>query len=146
MPYTRFRIRTLMIAIAALAVLMGLGASHRINDKSELIEMIKIAASDRPVGLTESRRLWVKVGSAFPNSLTGLFISPRTVVLDCVPLIGGPECAGLRGAVVFYLLPVEYVAAILFGSIAMIAMLVEYLLRLRQCGAGPKRGAGGSVG
>ena len=47
--------------------------------------------SDRPVGLTDSRRLWVKVGSAFPGNRIRLFIEARTV---------GPGSHGKQGTVV----------------------------------------------
>jgi hypothetical protein len=101
------RLWTIMVVIAILAILMGFGAARRIDHRSDMVEIIAIHDSDRALGLTESRRVWIKVVRALPDKLTGLLIRPRKVM---------DLSHGKPGASVFYLLPLEYVAAVIYKS------------------------------
>jgi hypothetical protein len=117
------RLWTIMFVIAILAILLGFGAARRIDHRSDMVEIIEIHDSDRALGLTESRRVWIKIGRALPVKLTGLLIRPRKVM---------DLSHGRPGASVFYLLPLEYVAAVIVALATTVAMLVNCLSRRRR--------------
>jgi hypothetical protein len=76
-----FRLRTIMLVIAVVAVLLGLGATRRSDPGSHIIEILRIADldSDRAVGLTESWEVWIRVVQAFPAELIRFLIDPSIV-------------------------------------------------------------------
>jgi hypothetical protein len=75
-PCFRFRLRTIMITVAVLALLMGITVARQVDRRSEVLERIEILASDRSVGLTGSGKVWIKVGSGFAKRVSGTPIAP----------------------------------------------------------------------
>jgi hypothetical protein len=107
-----------MVAIAIIAVLLAQGSARRIDDGTNDIELIEVSGSERAVGLTETWRVWIKVGDSFPNRMVSSVIPPTEMVLKN------------RGKVTtesYYFIRVEYLAALVFISATMLAPVVVYL-------------------
>lgn len=120
-----FRLRTIMVVIAILAILMGLAATRRTDPGSRIVEILRIADLDshRTVGFTESWEVWIRVVQAFPADLIRFLVDPSIVE-------GGSRGPGVNTVV--YLIPLEYLATLVIVSAMTIAMLVDYLARRRR--------------
>jgi hypothetical protein len=123
--HSGFRLRTIMVVIAVVAILMGLGAMRRRDPGSHFIDIIGVADldSDRSGGLTESWMVWIRVVQSSPNALIRFLIHPSIVE-------NGSREPGVTTAV--YFIPLEYVATLVIVSATTILMLVDYLARRRR--------------
>jgi hypothetical protein len=111
-----------MLVIAVVAILLGLGATRRIDRQSRIIEILRIADldSDRVVGLTESWEVWIRVVQAFPAEASSFLIVPS--IMEC-------DSRGPGVNTVVYLVPLEYVATLIIVLATTIVILVNYLSR-----------------
>ena len=125
MRHPGFRLRTIMLVIAVVAILLGLGATRRSDPGSRIIAMLRIddLDSNRVVGLTESWEVWIRVVQAVPAELIRILIEPSIEE-------SGSRGPGANTAV--YLVPLEYVAILIIVLTTTIVMLADYLSRRRR--------------
>jgi hypothetical protein len=112
-----------MFAIAIIAILMASGNARHIEWDDDWLETISVFHSHRVVGLTESRRIWVKVGDNLPGRLLAYLIPPIQM---------GPSDHGKQIRKSFYLIRAEYLASLVLSLATLIAPIVVYVHQPRR--------------
>ena len=115
-----------MVIIAALAMLMAMCVTSRSDPRGSLIGRLKIAESERGVGLTESYRVWFKVAENFRTGTAGFL--PENWRTDY--FTPGSHWPGKTQT--FYVIPTEFLATVILISAAAVLTLAHYVFRWRR--------------